>query len=262
MLPRACDRGFWCTIDAKLWRRASAALTLCGDPMENNEAAPGPTKAAATPKAPARARRPKKALTTQEAILEAAEIVFAKNGYAGATVQGISKQAKCYESLIYYHFGSKDGLFTMVLENAYRKLIDAELKLDLDFEDPEAALEKIILFQWQYYQDNPELIILLNTENLLKGQHLAKLKTLRELLPPAISNIERAVASGIRKKLFRKDIDTVDLYLATMGLGYFYLSNRYTLSSFLGRPLADPQQRAHWGATMVRMIFDTVRRQK
>jgi AcrR family transcriptional regulator len=228
--------------------------------MENNERMPAPARATAETKAPARGRRPKKNLTTQESLLEAAEIVFAKSGYDGATVQRIAKQAKCYESLIYYHFGSKDGLFTLVLENAYRKLIDAELALDLDFEDPEDALEKIILFQWQYYQANPELIILLNTENLLKGQHLAKLKTIKELLPPAISNIEKAVASGIRKQLFRDDIDIVDLYLAMMGLGYFYLSNRYTLSAFLDRPLMDPQQREHWGRTMVQMVFASVRR--
>lgn len=228
--------------------------------MENNELTPTLRKATVQAKPPARARRPKKNLTTQESILEAAEVVFAKSGYAGATVQQIAKQAKCYESLIYYYFGSKDGLFTLVLENAYRKLIDAELSLDLDFEDPEQALEKIILFQWEYYQDNPELIILVNTENLLKGQHLAKLTTIKEFLPPAISNIEKAIASGIRKKLFKEDIDTVDLYLAMMSLGYFYLSNRYTLSAFLGKQLMEPEQRAHWGNAMVRMIFATVRR--
>lgn len=228
--------------------------------MKNNELTPIPAKTKATAKAPGRPRRSSKNLTTQESILEAAEVVFSKSGYAGATVQHIAKQAKCYESLIYYYFGSKDSLFTRVLENAYRKLIDAEQALDLDFEDPEQALEKIILFQWQYYQDNPELIILLNTENLLKGQHLRKLEAIKELLPPAISNIEKAVASGIRKKKFKEGIDTVDLYLATMGLGYFYLSNRYTLSAFLDKPLMDAEHRAHWGGVMVRMIFDTVRR--
>ena len=73
-------------------------------------------------------RRPrqKPTKTTRDTILGAAERVFAKHGLAGARIEMISTAAKCYDSLIYYYFGSKEKLFAHVLENAYRKMIAAE----------------------------------------------------------------------------------------------------------------------------------------
>lgn len=227
--------------------------------MANNDLSTStePAKTAKKTGTPARRSRQN---TTSESILEAAEFVFSRSGYAGATVERIAKQAKCYESLIYYHFGSKDKLFSEVLQNAYRKLTEAEQKLKLDFKQPESALSEIILFLWNYYQKHPELIILLNTENLHKGKHVAKLKTFSEYLSPAVSIIRRTIDSGARQGIFRDDIDVIDLYIAIMGLGYFYLSNRYTLSAFLDKDLMTDAERAHWGKTMIDMVFASVRR--
>lgn len=204
-------------------------------------------------------RRARPSNITSSTILDAAEFVFARHGYAGATVKLISKQAKCYESLIYYHFGSKDKLFAAVLKNAYQKLIKAEQALSLDIDSPEQALSEIILFMWNYYQKNPELIILLNTENMLKGQHLSKLGSMDELLSPALSVVREVVGRGVESGVFRKDINVMDLYITIMGLGYFYLSNRYTLTLFLDHDLMAKEERLRWGQVMVDTVLATVR---
>lgn len=94
-------------------------------PARKAAAKSAPSKAPAKASA-GRKRTAKTGKTTKEAILLAAEIEFARSGYDGASVQRIGKQAKCYESLLYYHYGSKDKLFAAVLENAYRKLVEAE----------------------------------------------------------------------------------------------------------------------------------------
>ena len=41
-------------------------------------------------------------------------------------------------------------------------------------------------------------------------------------------------------------------------MGYFYLSNRYTLSAFLGEPLEAPEALAHWEAFMIDTVLRTV----
>lgn len=204
-------------------------------------------------------RRTRPSNITSSTILDAAEFVFARHGYAGATVKLISKQAKCYESLIYYHFGSKDKLFAAVLKNAYQKLIKAEQALSLDMDSPEKALSEIVLFMWNYYQKNPELIILLNTENLLKGKHLSKLDSMDEFLSPALAVVAEVVQRGSKSGVFRQDINVMDLYTTIMGLGYFYLSNRYTLTMFLGHDLMAKKERLRWGQVMVDTILATVR---
>lgn len=201
----------------------------------------------------------KQSRITRKAILEAAEFVFARNGYAGATVKHISQQAECYESLIYYHFGNKDKLFTAVLTNTYQKLIKAEQALELNTDDPEQALGDITLFMWNYYQKNPELIILLNTENLLKGKHLSSISSMSEFLSPALEVLEGVVQKGTEQGIFRPDINIVDLYITIMGLGYFYLSNRYSLSVFLDRNLMNKAELERWGQVIVQTVLASVR---
>ena len=69
---------------------------------------------------------------TRDNILVAATKVFARYGYDGGSIEKISKSAKSVDRMIYYYFGNKEGLFIEVLENAYRRMNDAELKLKLE----------------------------------------------------------------------------------------------------------------------------------
>lgn len=50
--------------------------------------------------------------TMRAGILDAAEMVFASNGYAGTTLREISERAGVTQALITYYFGSKFGLFS------------------------------------------------------------------------------------------------------------------------------------------------------
>ncbi|MCQ9616112.1 hypothetical protein L1889_04845 [Paenalcaligenes niemegkensis] len=146
------------------------------------------------------------------------------------------------------------------MKNVYHKLIQAEHALTLDTDSPEQALSDIVRFMWDYYQKNPEFIILLNTENLLKGKHLKNIgSSLGEFLSPALSVLQGVVRKGIETKAFRADVDTVDLYMSIMGLGYFYLSNQYTLSAFLSRDLMSAAQRKQWGNSIVQTVLASVK---
>jgi AcrR family transcriptional regulator len=191
------------------------------------------------------------AIATRESILRAATKVFAKHGYEGGKVEQISKAARSYDRMIYYYFGSKEGLFIAVIEEAYRRFNEAEAALALDEARPQRALADVIRFVWGYYQKNPEFITLLNTENLHRGRHIGKSLRARELSSPVIGVTARVLAAGVQQKLFRSDLSARDVYLMIAAMGYFYLSNRYTLSAFLGESLDTPAALAHWEAFMI-----------
>ena len=53
--------------------------------------------------------------STRERILDAAEALFAREGYFAATIRGITRSAGVELSLSRYHFGSKDELFRQVV---------------------------------------------------------------------------------------------------------------------------------------------------
>ncbi|MEL7298494.1 MAG: TetR/AcrR family transcriptional regulator [Pseudomonadota bacterium] len=56
-----------------------------------------------------------KSQETRQRILDAAEALFARDGFASVTVRQIMKQAGADVALAYYHFGSKRDLFDSVL---------------------------------------------------------------------------------------------------------------------------------------------------
>ena len=198
------------------------------------------------------------AAATRESILRAATRVFAKHGFSGGRVEQISKAAKSYDRMIYYYFGSKEGLFIAVLEALYECFNEAESKLVLDRAEPVQALRGVIGFMWGYYQRHPEFITLLNSENLHRGTHIAKLLRAREYSSPAIALLGEVLASGAAQGKFRADVAARDVYLMIASMGYFYLSNRYTLSAFLGEPLQAPQALAHWEGFILDAVMRTV----
>ncbi len=198
------------------------------------------------------------AQATRDAILKAATKVFAKHGYDGGRIEAISKTARSYDRMIYYYFGSKEGLFIAVLEDTYRRFNEAESALVIDETQPLEALTAMIRFIWHYYQKNPEFITLLNTENLHRGRHISKSSRAREMSSPAVGLVQRVLDAGAARGLFRAELAARDVYLMIAAMGYFYLSNRHTLSAFLGENLESPAALAHWERFLIDAVLRTV----
>jgi AcrR family transcriptional regulator len=158
--------------------------------------------------------------------------------------------------MIYYYFGSKEKLFIEVLETTYQRLNDAEAALKIDLADPLEALRTVVRFNWRYFLEHPEFITLLNSENLHQGRHVKKSTKVAQLSSPAVNVLAKILKAGTQQGLFRKDISARELYLTIAALGYFYLSNRHTLSAFLNTELLKKSAIVRWRESMV----DTVTR--
>jgi len=53
-------------------------------------------------------------------ILDAADALFGERGYDGTSARDVAQAAGVNKALIFYYFGSKDGLFEQVLERYYQ----------------------------------------------------------------------------------------------------------------------------------------------
>ena len=190
----------------------------------------------------------------QRKILEAATEEFAVYGYGGARVERISGRARTVDRMLYYYFGSKEKLFRTVLEHLYEDLGAAEQQLDLAHLSPVEGMRQLIAFTWNYYYAHPQFISLLNTENQHRGQHVSKSALVTQLSSPLLSILSELLARGAREGVFKPDLDAVEIYITIAALGYFYLSNRYTLSRFLDRDLMAQEHREAW----LQHITDTV----
>ena len=61
---------------------------------------------------------------------------------------------------------------------------------------------------------------------------------------PLIAMLSEVLSRGVRDGVFRKGVDPVQLYVSIAALGYFYLSNSYTLSTVFGRDLLATRAKA------------------
>jgi len=195
---------------------------------------------------------------TMAEILTVATHEFADKGLTGARIDAIAAATRTSKRMIYYYFGSKEGLFIEVLETIYRRMNDAEAQLVIDVSTPLLALEQVVHFVLDYYRHHPEFVTLLNTENLHKGKHIVKSLRAREFSSPAIAVIHDILRAGVSQGLFRADISARDVYLLIAATGYFYMSNRYTLSAFLGENIDAPQAVAQWKSFVIDTVFRVV----
>lgn len=181
--------------------------------------------------------KPRDAEATRARILEAARKEFAALGLAGARVDEIAARAAANKRMIYHYFGNKEGLFTAVLEDAWMGIREAEQSLDLEDLPAEHALERLVRFTWDYYLKNPEFIRLVNSENLHEARHLKSSDKVRDASRRLVSQVQEILNRGVAEGVFRSGLDPVQLNITIAGLGYYYLTNRFTGSLLYERDL-------------------------
>ena len=191
---------------------------------------------------------------TKANIMEVAAAEFGEKGLAGARIDEIAAATQTSKRMIYYYFGSKEGLFLAVLEESYRRVRDIESDLHLQDLEPEAALRRLVAFTFDHHLANENYIRLVMSENINRGQYLAQSPRIQELNVPAIAAIRDLYERGLRKGVFRPGLDPVDIHASISALSFFNVSNRHTFGVLFGRELSAPEVRQQHRT----MIVDTI----
>src|SRR5262245_54453755 len=146
-----------------------------GGPSRHDGASPARGPADMTAKGgPAPAPRRRNAERTRSEILAAAIREFTERGLNGARVDSIAARTRTNKRMIYYYFKSKRQLFIAVLEDAYRRIREAERALRLDDLPPLIAMRLLIEFTCDYHWKHPEFAKLVAIENVQKGRNIAR----------------------------------------------------------------------------------------
>jgi AcrR family transcriptional regulator len=237
-------------------RTGSSAPPADAEPKGSEREAIG---SADEPAAPRRGNR-RDPERTSASILAAAVKEFTERGYEGARIDSIAQRAGVNKRMLYHYFGNKEALYVAVLEGAYNAIRSAEHGLRLSDRDPVEAMRDLVLFTWRYYLKHPEFLSLLNTENLHRAKFLKRSARIFELNSPLIEQISTLLQHGVERGLFRADLDPVKVYISIAALGFFYLSNRWTLSTIFRRDLLAKEEIDAWGEHMVDVTLSSLRR--
>ena len=196
---------------------------------------------------------------TMANIVEVATREFADKGLTGARIDEIAAATQTSKRMIYYYFTSKEGLYVTVLEEAYRRIRSIENELHLEDLEPEDALRKLVGFTFDYQLANPDFIRLVMTENIHNGEFLAQSKTIQQLNVPVINAVKAVYERGVKARVFRRNLDAVDLHMSISALCFFNVSNRHTFSLIFKRDLDSPRALAQRRDSIVEMVVRFVR---
>lgn len=183
---------------------------------------------------------------TRARILDAATAEFAAKGYSGARTEQIAKRAKSNIRMLYHYHGSKDALYTRVLEDVLARLREQELQLDFSSATPLDGILQLFDFIDGHFSSHPELLQLLAFENLNKAAHLRKSTRIPQQASPVLDLIDTLLQRGQAEGAFRTGIDALHLYVSMVSLAYYGKSHAHTLSRIFKQDLlARDWQAAH-----------------
>ena len=174
-------------------------------------------------------------------ILTVATEEFSKKGLSGSRVDEIAERTHTVKRMIYYYFGSKDGLYRAVLERAYEDIRSLEASLDLDAYEPREALRVLVGATFDYHNEHPDFVRLVMNENIHHGDHIGQLAIIKARKSTVLSMLRVLLDRGIAAREFRDDLDPIDVHMSISALCFYNVSNRYTFSQIFDRDMSSPK---------------------
>ncbi|MDM0045121.1 TetR family transcriptional regulator [Variovorax dokdonensis] len=213
-------------------RRASGSLERTAPPPSEG----GPTRRGA----------PRERSEQMEArILASAIEEFSEYGFAGARIERISQRAGTVDRMLYYYYGNKERLYQAVLEKIYADMI-GEQRAFVTPDDPVEGMRRLVQHSWDHYESHPHLVRVLMNENLLRGKHIRQSSQVTRTSFPLVETVTSLLDAGQAQGLFRRDVSAEHVLMTIMSLGFFYISNQHTCSTWMGGDLMSPARRKAW----------------
>jgi AcrR family transcriptional regulator len=224
--------------------------------------APSPLASPPTRAAGRRPRRQGKTTTrvndadaSRADILAMATREFSEKGLSGARVDSIAARTRINKRMIYYYFGSKEGLYRAVLERSYGHIRMSESAVELDALAPEEALRQLVRHTFDYHNMHPDFVRLVMNENIHQASHIGELASIKTRNRAVIKTLRTLLDRGIAAGAFRSDIEPVELHMSISALCFYNVSNRYTFSKIFERDMTSASAVAARREVVVDMIM-------
>ncbi len=182
--------------------------------------------------------RVRDATRSREAILDAAERLFAERGFEATRIQDVAAAAGLSRETPRYFFGSKEQLYEAVLERLFEQ---AGAHLDSSYAeagaeaagDREETIRRTVAGYVDFLHEHPSFVRLVQWETLTGGRFLGSNAPHNQVVAGALREIEEEFGPS-------SDDDRVQLLLDIVALCWAALTHGQTLLPALGLDPADP----------------------
>lgn len=214
---------------------------------------------ATKPAAVAASKRVNDADRTRADILDIAASHFATHGFSGSRVDEIAAETNTSKRMIYYYFGSKEGLYREVLGRRYNEIRVLEKQSGFDHDDPQVALSTLVGSTFDYHQSHSDFVRLVMVENIHRGENIGEVPGIESRAESVLDVLRRLLDRGIEAGVFRSDIDPFQLHMSISALCFYNVSNRYTLSRIFSRDIAAVEMVVERRANVIDLIMRWVK---
>lgn len=198
-------------------------------------------------------RRTAAATASKNAILDAAEALFAEKGYDATSLQEISDQAGVTRGLPNYFFGSKEDLYRAVLERVFTLSLTQELLTFIRDQKqrpgstPAEGLRIVIERIFDFFMTHPTFIRITEWEALNGGRFLGNLPTLVATLREALQVLHEEVGW---------QSDAEEFIIDLTALCWFPVAQADTFLKPLGVDVRDPDFLARRKQHVVNVLLE------
>jgi len=171
------------------------------------------------------------ARSSREDILDAAEALFARQGFGPTTIKQIGRAASQNPALLYYYFTGKDGLYSAVLQ----RLVGAMLTrggavLDAAGTPPD-AIRALVAAQMEFVLTHPNAPRLLVRELIDHDARRAE-AMLIEVAAGLFQRLCRLIEQGQREGQFRPDVEPRFAAVSTIAQVVYFIVARPAITLF------------------------------
>ena len=161
----------------------------------------------------------------EQAILDAAEILFAEKGFDAVSMSAIARLAGTSKPNIYHHFQNKDDLYLAIMKNAVKRssaLLDALEDAPGSFQQRLTAFAAGQLGNILQHKRSTQLILReALTGGSPRGQEISK-----HVVGNVFSRLVGMVQHGQEKAEFREDVDpSIAAFMIVSANMFFFQAN-------------------------------------
>ncbi|MEI2609357.1 MAG: TetR/AcrR family transcriptional regulator [Candidatus Promineifilaceae bacterium] len=160
-------------------------------------------------------------------VLQAAQELFIEKGFEGTSMSLIARRSGITQSLIHHYFGSKEGLWQAVKQEAYGSYLAHQQQL-LDQDDGHIVnfIQSSVRGRFQFFQSHPQVAKLLSWLQILEDPF--GMETGQDVARQMLAKIRQAQAEGS----IRADMEPENILAISLALTTHWFQNRPVIQHY------------------------------
>jgi AcrR family transcriptional regulator len=160
---------------------------------------------------------------TADGILDAAEELFAEQGFAATTVKQIGTRAGVNPALLYYYFDDKEALYQAMLARLAGAFVDGGMSRLADATRPADTLRRFVEGQVEVLLRRPRLARILARELVDRSPHVESV--VRDIVAGLFVRLCSVIEAGQHGGAFRRDLDARFAAISTVSqIAYMFVA--------------------------------------